>query len=365
MYGLDLARAVLMLVGVIYHGALLFKTGGGWRIESESTHQIFNVLADGIHLFRMHAFYILAGFFVAMVTQKSGNRTAAWSRIGRLAIPMLFVGFTANTLMNQFSAAWEFDSNIATYIMKGQWLGPLWFIGNLIAYYALSPIVLGVIEKIPQLDRAKLWMLTPVLFVTALAMVVAVSISGKYLPEMFLMLHFKNLLLYFPVFVLGLLLHRTLDVFTKALSLRGTLLILGAAAGMRVLASVLHFYDIHYVLGETMQQYFALAVALAVMAMFNKLAKPSPVLQYFVDASYTLYLIHMPVIVVLHTLLASLHLHWSVEYPLIITVTSGLCLLFHHQIVARIPLAGLLLNGTKLARKSGGSNQMTTAPVTS
>ena len=154
MYGLDLARAVLMLVGVIYHGALLFKTGGGWRIESESTHQLFNVLADGIHLFRMHAFYILAGFFVAMVTEKSGNRTAAWSRIGRLAIPMLFVGFTANTLMNQFSAAWDFDTNIATYIMKGQWLGPLWFIGNLIAYYALSPIVLGVIEKIPQLDRA-------------------------------------------------------------------------------------------------------------------------------------------------------------------------------------------------------------------
>ena len=71
----------------------------------------------------------------------------------------------------------------------------------------------------------------------------------------------------------------------------------------------------------------------------------------------------MPVIVVLHTLLASLHLHWSVEYPLIISATSGLCLLLHHQIVARIPLAGLLLNGTKLVRKSVSDN-MATAPVT-
>ena len=363
MHGLDLARAVLMFVGVIYHGALLFKVGGGWRIEAESTHQVFNAITDGIHLFRMHAFYLLSGFFVALVAAKDTSKTSAWKRISRLAIPMLFVGFTANTLMNQFSAAWDFDTNIATYIMKGQWLGPLWFIGNLIAYYALSPIVLGVIEKIPQLDRAKLWMLTPVLFLTALAMVVAVSISGKYLLEMFLMLHFKNLLLYFPVFVLGLLLHRTLDVFTKALSLRGTLLILGAAAGMRVLASVLHFYDIHYVLGETMQQYFALAVAFAVIAMFNQLAKPGPVLKYFVDASYTLYLVHMPVIVLLHSGLAPVHLHWSVEYPLIVTVTSGLCLLLHHQIVARIPLAGFLLNGTNLKRKSVSDN-MATAPVT-
>jgi peptidoglycan/LPS O-acetylase OafA/YrhL len=133
---------------------------------------------------------------------------------------------------------------------------------------------------------------------------------------------------------------------------------------MRLVASSLHFYDIHYVLGETIQQYFALAVALAVIAMFNQLAKPGPVLKYFVDASYTLYLVHMPVIVVLHTLLASLHLHWSVEYPVIVCVTSGLCLLFHHQIVARVPLAGFLLNGTKLALKSG-SNQVITAPVTS
>ncbi|MEY4915662.1 MAG: hypothetical protein RJA02_1931 [Armatimonadota bacterium] len=364
MHGLDLARAVLMLVGVIYHGALLFKTGGGWRIEAESTHQVFNAITDGIHLFRMHAFYLLSGFFVALVASKDTSKTSAWKRISRLAIPMLFVGFTANTLMNQLSNAWQFDTNITSYVIKGQWLGPLWFVGNLIAYYALSPIFLMVIDKLAFLNRTRLWMLGPVLLATAGAMVVAVSLCGKYFPEMFVILHFKNLLMYLPVFVLGLLLHRVMDVFTAALTLRGSLVIFASALGMRLVASSLHFYDIHYVLGETIQQYFALAVALAVIAMFNQLAKPGPVLKYFVDASYTLYLVHMPVIVVLHTLLASLHLHWSIEYPVIVSVTSGLCLLFHHQIVARVPLAGFLLNGTKLALKSG-SNQVITAPVTS
>ena len=351
MHGLDLARAVLMLVGVVYHSALLFKAGGGWRIEAESTHQVFNAITDGIHLFRMHAFYLLSDFFVALVAAKDTSKTSAWKRISRLAIPMLFVGFTANTLMNQLSNAWQFDTNIASYVIKGQWLGPLWFVGNLIAYYALSPIFLTVIDKLTFLNRTRLWMIGPVLLATAATMVVAVSLCGKYLPEMFVILHFKNLLMYLPVFVLGLLLHRVMDVFTAALTLRGSLVIFASALGMRLVASSLHFYDIHYVLGETIQQYFALAVALAVIAMFNQLAKPGPVLKYFVDASYTLYLIHMPVIVVLHSVLAALNLAWYVEYPVIVGITTYLCLQLHHNIVARIPFVAWLLNGTPMKRR--------------
>ena len=354
MHGLDLARAVLMLVGVVYHGALLFKAGGGWRIEAESTHQVFNAITDGIHLFRMHAFYLLSGFFVALVAAKDTSKTSAWKRISRLAIPMLFVGFTANTLMNQLSSAWQFETNIATYVIKGQWLGPLWFVGNLIAYYALSPIFLTVIDKLTFLNRTRLWMIGPVLLATAAAMVIAVSLCGKYLPEMFIILHFKNLLMYLPVFVLGLLLHRVMDIFTAALTLRGSLVIFACALGMRLVASSLHFYDIHYVLGETIQQYFALAVALAVIALFNQLAKPGPVLKYFVDASYTLYLVHMPVIVVLHSLLAPLHLAWYVEYPVIVGITTYLCLQLHHNIVARIPFVAWLLNGTPMKREVEG-----------
>lgn len=362
MDGLDLARAVLMLVGVVYHAALLFKAGGGWRIEAESTHTVFNVLADSIHLFRMHAFYLLCGFFLSMLCAKAGNNRVAFGRMAKLVVPMLVVGLTANTLMTELSTAWTFDNSFFRYFLKGQWLGPLWFIGNLIAYYALSPILLGIIDKIPQLDRAKLWMLTPMLLGTAAAMVVGVSIFGKYLPDLFLILHFKNLLLYLPVFVLGLILHRTPAVFTSALSLRGTATVLGVAILIRLLASVVQLYDIHYVLGETIQQYLALAVALAVMAMFNKLAKPSPLLKYFVDASYTLYLVHMPVIVGLHTLLASLHLHWSVEYPLLVSSTTAICLGFHHHVVAKAPLAGFLINGTKLPHKST-VDSLTTVPA--
>lgn len=356
MHGLDLARAVLMLVGVVYHGALLFKAGGGWRIEADSTHQVFNAITDGIHLFRMHAFYLLSGFFVALVAAKAGDMTSAWNRISRLAIPMLFVGFTANTIMNQLSNAWQFETNIESYIIKGQWLGPLWFVGNLIVYYALSPILLTVIDKLTFLNRTRLWMIGPGLLATAAAMVITVSLWGKYLPEMFVMLHFKNLLMFFPVFVVGLAMHRAMESFTSALSLRGSLLIFVPALGMRLVASSLNFYGIHYVLGETIQQYFALAVALCVIAIFNQLAKPGPVLKYFVDASYTLYLVHMPVIVVLHSVMAPLRLAWYVEYPVIVGITTILCLQLHHKVVARIPLVAWLLNGTPMKKRIGSAD---------
>ncbi len=340
------------------HRRLLFKAGGGWRIEAESTHLVFNTITDGIHLFRMHAFYLLSGFFVAMVATKDSSKTSAWGRISRLAIPMLVIGFTANSIMNQLSNAWQFDSDLASYVINGQWLGPLWFVGNLIFYYAISPILLTVIEKLTFLSRLRLWMMAPLLLATAGAMVVAVSLCGKYLPEMFVILHFKNLLMYFPVFTLGLLLHRAIDTFTEALSVRGSLVIFASALAMRLVASSLNFYDIHYALGETFQQNFALAVALAAIAMLNQLAKPGPVLKYFVDASYTLYLVHMPVIVVLHSVLAPLRLAWYVEYPAIVGITTILCLQLHHKVVARMPLVALLLNGTPMKPRTGSSEMV-------
>ena len=51
----------------------------------------------------MEGFYVITGFFYAYVVAKYGALIALRERITRVAIPMIFVGLTFNSLMNMFS----------------------------------------------------------------------------------------------------------------------------------------------------------------------------------------------------------------------------------------------------------------------
>ena len=86
----------------------------------------------------MHGFYILAGYFFAFSYEKHGLKKAVGSRLARLGVPLIFIGMTLNTLMNRMSERRDYADNFGTYLLQGDWLGHLWFIGNLLAYTALS-----------------------------------------------------------------------------------------------------------------------------------------------------------------------------------------------------------------------------------
>ncbi|MCJ8273008.1 MAG: acyltransferase family protein, partial [Psychrosphaera sp.] len=136
-YGLDFARAILMLLGIFYHSSLIYIHDGQWHVSHSQHSQFFNLLADFIHYFRMDAFYIIAGFFFVLVVEKYGAKKTLIERMVKLGVPLLVVGFSFNAYlsgMHQENAAmWSFE-----YIINGQWLHHLWFIGNLIVYYIVA-----------------------------------------------------------------------------------------------------------------------------------------------------------------------------------------------------------------------------------
>jgi hypothetical protein len=78
----------------------------------------------------------------------------------------------------------------------------------------------------------------------------------------------------------------------------------------------------------------------------------SPVRRYIADASYWLYLIHLPIVMVLQILVAQLDWAWPLKFAVILGV--GFPLMFaSYELLVRHSFIGWLLNGKRVPWKAG------------
>lgn len=91
LYYLDNLRALAMLAGLFFHAALAYSPmlHTVWPSADQNNHPLFDIFAWASHLFRMPVFFLLAGFFCALLLQKSGGRVFAKNRLLRIAMPLV------------------------------------------------------------------------------------------------------------------------------------------------------------------------------------------------------------------------------------------------------------------------------------
>lgn len=95
-HDLDALRAFAMLLGVVLHGIMSFIPGIGviWAVEDFHASAWYGVLLSFIHGWRMPLFFLVSGFFTAMLWRKRGLRELISHRFKRIFIPMLLALFT-------------------------------------------------------------------------------------------------------------------------------------------------------------------------------------------------------------------------------------------------------------------------------
>lgn len=71
-----------------------------------------------------------------------------------------------------------------------------------------------------------------------------------------------------------------------------------------------------------------------------------PTVRYLADASYWMYLLHLPIIFGLQELMSEWPLHWSIKFPLLMIVTTAL-LLTSYRYLVRNTVIGQTLNGRR------------------
>jgi peptidoglycan/LPS O-acetylase OafA/YrhL len=89
-HALDALRGFAMLLGVLLHAAIpyVMQPVPFWPVQDDRGHPVFDLFLVAIHEFRMQAFFLLAGFFGALLYARYGLGRTARHRLKRIALPL-------------------------------------------------------------------------------------------------------------------------------------------------------------------------------------------------------------------------------------------------------------------------------------
>jgi glucan biosynthesis protein C len=88
-HALDALRAAMMFLGIYLHAAVAYSPIGGWPIKPPQLTSVFDYSIVWIHVFRMPVFYVMAGFFAALLFERYGLRRASANRFWRIVVPFV------------------------------------------------------------------------------------------------------------------------------------------------------------------------------------------------------------------------------------------------------------------------------------
>ncbi|QBE65419.1 acyltransferase family protein [Pseudoduganella lutea] len=384
---LDAVRAGALLAGILLHAIMSFLPGfreAGWPLADASTSPALGILYYAIHLFRMSLFFMVAGFFARMLHQRVGTRGLLKNRLRRIALPLIAFYFLTMPLIvvamiwgaRQLGMNGEGAGGYPMPIVGPPvpW-GHLWFLYMLLVLYLLVLLLRAAVCAIDTvgtlraavgrlLDQSIRVRLAPIL----LAVPVAVSLHGapwwvqwQGIPSPIagLVPNLPSVLSYGGALLVGWFLHRrqdTLAVLARdwplylagaLLGMAGALAIAGSTPSLKVLP-----------LGSTGQALYLAAYLFAqwcatfcvIGAALRHLSAPSARWRYLADASYWMYLLHLPVVMLLQAWMLRWPLHWSIKLVLVLAVTMAILLASYHFLVRRTFL-GVFLNGRRHPRK--------------
>lgn len=359
---LDGLRAALMLLGIPFHAALAFS-GGGWLVSSPVDSPALVAFADFLHAWRMPAFFLVAGFFAAVLLQR--RRPGSWfrGRLERLGIPLVFgIVLTVPVqwvLIGQhrygsWPETWGFVSTLAAAPSQW-WLLHLWFLLELLilcavaAVLAASPLRAGLGrlgDVVAHCARRRPGITAAAVLLTASGCVLLGRGVWRVLSldEVLGGVLSRNLVIYAPAFAVGVLLGSRRDLLAVITSRAAAAFALAAIAAT-IVATTVPGAGIGAVVRSSAWTVVGLTGAgVAVFTARRLLDRRRHVIRWLVDASLVVYLVHQPIILALAVALFSVGIHGLLGWTLTVVAALVLSALIY-EVVNRTPGVRFLLTG--------------------
>ena len=370
---MDSMRSIFMLLGVVLHAASPYTLVGTWYVRNPEKSFAFDLIVNTIHTFRMPAFFIIAGFFVMMALDRSQPRAFLKMRLVRIGVPLLATAVFFNTFESYARDAflaggrlplWSYlQHDIPRRLATGDWMSHLWFLVYLLVYFFVAVAVYAVATRSagrPAVKRAAALLRDRgrFLFVLPLAYVVMAGL-GRISPDVFHGDHILGLIQ--PIdflndlvfFLFGMWLFADRQLQTRFLSVRPwhVLLFVAAAVDWSIFARTVgatwqHMVEIYC---EGVLAWLGCKFCFTFFQKF--LDRPSKVFAYLADASYSIYLFHHLVVIVLASMLISHPMPIALKFLIVAAAAFAITLAMHHFLVLRFGILRFLFNGNPLNRK--------------
>jgi glucan biosynthesis protein C len=313
----DGLRAFLMLLGIPYHVALCYQPGQDFIVHSGEGMPGFAQFAGVIHVFRMPAFFVVAGFFAMLLLAQRDPGAWLKGRLLRLGLPLVTCLVTLVPAMNlvcelsnlpwqQAVRSWRENSLTS----GGYWVRHLWFIVVLLYF---STVVAWLAGRSPAVKRgfvsprrdtwaARHFRLAMLGLGVIIGVWEALAVEAFYaaglatmIPQQLLRL--DETIMFLPWFALGCVLARAPETMRQ--TTRFSPLVALAAAVTLALWLVVHD-QVAPMVERFLASLAALATAQVLIAAARSLLnRPIPWIRRITNASFVIYLFHLPLITLL------------------------------------------------------------------
>ena len=373
---LDALRAFAMLLGVGLHAALTFFPGV-WPVQDRTAgyHGPWEELFFAVHGFRMPAFFLLSGFFTAMLWRRRGLSALIRHRLRRVALPLALTMATVGPAMDWVVAralgleAKGFSAHeLLPRLGEFHHLWFLWMLLWLLAGFlvvalaadrarAQAPRDNGAAQ--PAWPRWVMWMLIPLTLLPQLGMA-----GGGYpmfgpdtdtglLPSLHLLAYYAaffafGALAYGRRDRRGALLADTLGRRWPGVLPVTVLVVLPVGLAVTFLPKIRS-----WAAAQVLQVLYAWGMCLGLIGLFRVLlTRERPSVRYLADASYWIYLVHLPLVIGAQIVVRDWALPSGLKFLLITGGVTAVLLLSYQAFVRYTPI-GTLLNGRKRRPRAG------------
>lgn len=380
LHALDNLRAIMMWLGIVLHVAILYTvTPGVFPIHDRQTTIAADLLTVFIHAFRMPVFFILAGFFAALLAARDGHGGMWRNRLRRIGLPfalfwpplfvavilafMLFVHVMARGTLGIDPALMEPPPGTPKRPMLST--THLWFLYYLLIFCGAAALLgrfagAGAMRRITLLAGrlgSGWWACIVLALPSAL---IAFDHPGGIAPNRTSFIPYPDELLHNGLFfAFGWLLHQRRDELLARLARHCWRHL---AAGMVVLLAYLVISawsrspNVPAPMAARLCSAFAYAccgwlLSFALIGLFTRYLRHSnALLTYLARSSYWVYLLHFPLTVAFGALLYRLDAAAPVKMLLNVAATTALCLLTYHLLVRRTRIGRLLGGAASVGR---------------
>jgi len=386
---LDAVRAFALILGIIFHASLSFMPIFiGWAVMDISTSNVIGVFALVSHSFRMELFFLIAGFFAHMKFHQQGATSFFQLRIVRIGIPFTIGWIILRPLLVSGwvmgAESMQGDVNVLPALTNGFTMFEslegmtkdllvgthLWFLYYLLII-SVSVVVLRYFIELNSAVKHNILMFSDnviaklcysrfailLLAIPTVCCLWFMNHWGVDTADKSLLPHIPVSLLYGGFFTFGWLMHRQSALIEQFARLTWSKVILCFSA---IIASViLSSFEMSLAHPQYMlikaSYLFSYAVmmwslvSLAIGACKQLFKQSNKVLRYIADASYWLYLIHLPIVIWLQIAFAELPFHWAIKLTSICLITLIVSLILY-DVFVRATFVGATLNGKKLNR---------------
>lgn len=348
MHYLDTLRAAMMVMGIAFHAGLIYSVNSNWIVTDTSQSELITWITYWLHVFRMPAFFIVAGFFCAFLYHRVGKQAFIKARLSRLGIPLVATAITLNLgqffIVRQLTAE---NASVISFFTTGEYLQHLWFLVNLLIYTLLYLTAAQIFKVAGKSILKKIAALTSHMPAYLLALLLPVATLGIYASNkvgfplystVFSAVSVFMVMLYLPYFLFGLAIYYSPEMYRRWITaplLPVAILCVCLFAAQSVIERTLTEDTMVYeVLSVYLSTSLSWLMSVLIFSVFYRYFQhPSAWGRRISEASYTIYLFHHVIVIALGIAFLNWQVPALIKYVTICVATFFITIVIHEKVI--------------------------------